>query len=82
MHLSSQHLKIETGRWARITPEQQTCTCTMGIQNEEYVMLTCPISQPLRQMKQMNYDGMSELFKHDILQLEEYCKQIFNLHRT
>ena len=37
--LSSHHLKIETGRWARIEAENRVCDCGGGIQDEHHVLL-------------------------------------------
>ena len=39
--LSSHHLKIETGRWARIDVENRVCECGNGIQDERHALLTC-----------------------------------------
>ena len=36
--LSSHHLKIETGRWARIEAENRVCDCGGGIQDEHHVL--------------------------------------------
>ena len=39
--LSSHHLKIETGRWARINVENRLCDCGKGIQDEPHVLFHC-----------------------------------------
>ena len=39
--LSSHHLKIETGRWARIDREDRICCCGNGIQDEKHVLFNC-----------------------------------------
>ena len=39
--LGSHHLKIETGRWARIEREDRVCDCGGGVQDEQHVLFTC-----------------------------------------
>ena len=39
--LSSHHLKVETGRWARIEAANRVCDCGNGIQDESHVLLHC-----------------------------------------
>ena len=46
--LSSHHLKIETGRWARIEVERRVCDCEGGIQNELHVLLKCAKTEEVR----------------------------------
>ena len=46
--LSSHHLRIETGRWARIAVEDRVCECGNGIQNEQHVLLSCPKTESER----------------------------------
>lgn len=47
MRLSSHRLRVETGRWARIPREQRRCPCGQ-VQDEEHVLLLCPLSDHLR----------------------------------
>ena len=78
----SHHLRSETGRWARIPPENRICQCRTGIQDEEHVLLRCPLSENLRQSHNIHYDHMPELFEHNTKQLAEYCYLILKLYRT
>ena len=45
--LGSHRLKIETGRWSRISRENRLCQCNEGIQSEEYVLLKCKLTEHL-----------------------------------
>ena len=47
--LSSHKLKIETGRWACIDPEERLCICG-SIQTEEHVLLDCVLTSHIRDM--------------------------------
>lgn len=83
LRVGSHYLRIETGRWSRTPPDQRTCSCNTGIQNEQHVLLECPRSHDLRRtMNLTNYRTLSELFKHEPIELAEYCKLILNLFRT
>ena len=48
--LSSHRLRIETGRWARIPPEDRLCQCGGAIQTEEHVLVSCPLVQHIRDL--------------------------------
>ena len=48
IRLGSHHLRVETGRWARIPHELRICPCSTGIQDEKHVLLSCPKSENLR----------------------------------
>ena len=84
LRLSSHYLRVETGRWSRIPLEDRLCQCQTGIQTEEHVLLRCPLSQTLQQLKiQCNY--VHELFNANCMNLSvtaEYCHLILNLYRT
>ena len=42
-------LRLETGRYERLSPEQRTCFyCTDCIESEEHVLLSCPVYDDLR----------------------------------
>ena len=51
--LSSHRLKIETGRWARIEPEDRLCMCGQ-IQTEEHVLLYCVLTDHIRDLSPSN----------------------------
>jgi len=78
----SHHLKIETGRWARIPTENRKCHCQTGIQDEEHVLLKCPLSKDLRQTFRINHTSLTDLYDHNIEDLAEYCYRILLLYRT
>lgn len=84
IRLGSHHLKIETGRWARIPAEDRTCPCGTGVQDESHVLLKCPDSQVLRIAYGFHtIHGIDELLlldEHKLL--AEYCRKILNLFRT
>ena len=46
--LSSHHLKIETGRWARIDVENRLCGCGSRVEDESHVLLDCPKTENVR----------------------------------
>ena len=47
MRLSSHNLAIETGRWARVAPDQRLCACG-AVQTEEHVICDCPYTGVIR----------------------------------
>ena len=49
LRASSHRLKVETGRWSRIPREQRLCTCGMGVQTEEHVLLECDLVTPIKE---------------------------------
>ena len=55
--LSSHHLKIETGRWARIAADDRICDCGQGVQDESHVLFACPKTASVRQRFGVN-DGV------------------------
>ena len=59
--LGSHHLKIETGRWARIEAENRVCNCGGGIQDEHHVLFTCQKTESERRKF-----GVNELENDDI----------------
>ena len=59
--LSSHRLRVEMGRWSRIPPEQRTCQCETGIQNEQHI-LVCPLTQDIRDKYGFGCNDLSSLF--------------------
>ena len=47
LRLVAHNLKVETGRWAHLPPEQRLCPCN-SIQTEEQVVCHCPLTLPIR----------------------------------
>ena len=41
LRLSFHRLRIETGRWARIPRDQQSCQCGLAAQTEKHVLTKC-----------------------------------------
>ena len=48
--VSSHHLKVETGRWARIEAANRTCDCGGGVQDESHVLFRCSKTDDIRRM--------------------------------
>ena len=79
LRLGSHHLKVETGRWARIPLERRLCSCG-DIQTETHVLLHCRNSQHLRW--HLQYQTISELFQGNTHEISKYCHDILTLYRT
>ena len=48
MRTSSHRLRIETGRWAKISREERLCKCGQDIGDEEHALTQCSLTQSLR----------------------------------
>ena len=76
LRLGSHRLRIETGRWSRISRENRLCSCEQ-IQTECHVLLSCPVTENLR--RQYPYLDFSELLTlmdgepHDVA---AFCFQV------
>ena len=75
--VSSHSLKIETGRWARIRPEDRVCDCDRGgVQDERHVVFDCSKTQDVRGKFGINdevYGSVSELMdNHDPSELVDF----------
>ena len=84
LRTSSHRLKIESGRWARIPRDLRLCSCG-EIQNEDHVLLRCPISQDLRSTFPLtaNYGSASQLLNAsypDIVNIGYFCTKILDLY--
>ena len=63
MRLSSHRLRIESGRWSRIPRERRVCPCDFtSLQNESHVLLSCPLSAPIRDQFLPPLMSVSEFF--------------------
>ena len=61
--LSSHNLKIETGRWSRISRENRKCICEMNaIQSEDHVALECPLTAELTISHNIVAESLEQLF--------------------
>ena len=84
LRTSSHRLKIESGRWTRIPRDLRLCSCG-EIQNEDHVLLRCPISQELRSTFPLtaNYGSASQLLNArypDIVNISYFCTKILDLY--
>ena len=85
VRLSSHRLKVETGRWARIPRDQRLCSCGQ-IQDEEHVLLKCPLSAHLRRdfWRSEQVDSLSQLFDFasdaDLCDLCTFCLNVMNIY--
>ena len=60
--LSSHRLRIETGRWSRIPRELRLCVCGDDIQNEEHVLLKCPMTNDIRKLYNISHTSIVSFF--------------------
>ena len=68
-------LRLETGRYERLSPEQRTCFfCTDYIESEEHVLLSCPVYDDLRLTVESviksgyaEYDSLTNCDKRNLL---------------
>ena len=62
-------LRLETGRYERLQPDQRTCfQCTDRIEYEEHVLLACPLYEDLRQVIENNLrSGFSNYDKISVI---------------
>ena len=59
--LSSHHLKIETGRWARLDVEDRVCGCGTGVQDESHVLLRCTKTEEIRRRFDIHVEKYNDL---------------------
>ena len=79
LRLSSHYLRVETGRWARLTREQRVCRCDKtSVQDEAHILLNCHITSSVR-AKYPEFSHMNscyELFSHEnVTRVALYCHQ-------
>jgi hypothetical protein len=84
LRLCSHHLKIETGRWARIDVEDRLCECGGGIQDESHVLLSCPKTEHIRAQFNVTQEEyatlgvlMDEMDVDDVVSFVYCCMKIF-----
>ena len=83
IRLGSHRLKIETGRWSRISRENRLCQCNEGIQSEEHVLLKCKLTEHLRtNSEEIKYcANIKELFKcENQSELAKLCYQVLRTY--
>ena len=74
LRLSSHRLRIETGRWSRIAPDQRLCNCG-EIQTEDHVLFHCPATANIRLTYHMNSQETfhSIMSSRDISEICAFC---------
>ena len=82
--LSSHHLKIETGRWARLAVEDRVCGCGTAIQDEPHVLLRCIKTKEVRRKFEVQVDEYNDLGDmmdsmdvHQLVPFVYNCMKIF-----
>ena len=83
LRLMSHNLKIETGRWNRTPRDARLCICSRNeVQDEEHVLLFCPLSRHLRDSyQQLNFSSIGELINGgDIGELYNYIFRVLELY--
>ena len=78
MRLSSHHLKIETGRWARIPRESRSCPCGDGIQSELHVLCDCKLTDHLRRNLVLNRQSPLEI-QDNAIDISKLCFECFKV---
>ena len=83
--LSSHHLKVETGRWARIEAANRVCDCGNGIQDESHVLFVCPKTESVREkfgVRDGVFRNIGELMNsmdiHVLIPFVYNCMKIFD----
>ena len=80
--VSSHSLKVETGRWSRIEPENRLCDCERGVQDEIHVLFDCARTEDIRDRYGINreaYRNIGDLMdQHDTLQLVDFVDECMN----
>ena len=71
IRLASHRLKIETGRWSRIPRERRLCTCG-DIQDEQHVLLKCPLTEHVRTYYNVQCSTMKDLMDLDPKIISEF----------
>ena len=77
--LSSHHLKIETGRWARIEREERVCGCGNGVQDEQHVLFWCPKTENERRNVELQDNNIGALMQEmDVQELVSFVHNCMN----
>ena len=83
--MSSHHLKVETGRWARIEAANRVCDCGNGIQDESHVLFVCPKTESVREkfgVRDGVFRNIGELMNsmdiHVLIPFVYNCMKIFD----
>lgn len=79
--LSSHNLKVETGRWGKVKPENRTCRCEAGgVQDENHVIFHCDLTECLRRKYEVRSRTLENIYKeHDD---ETLCNLFYDISKT
>ena len=82
--LSSHRHRIETGRWSRVAREDRLCQCETGIQDEQHVLLSCPLTETLRsRVPHMFLESLSGLMTlNSPIDVVKYCWEVLRKYNT
>ena len=57
------------------------CACSEEVQDEEHVLLECPLTEHIRQeYSHLNYSGMTALLNNEMFLLD-LCKVIYKIEK-
>jgi hypothetical protein len=78
--LIAHNLRIETGRWSRIPPEDRMCQCQTGVQSEKHVIEECPlVSHIWEKYRHVNFT-INNLLKCDTVEKVEAIYDVVNFY--
>ena len=75
--LSSHQLRVEVGRWSRTPADQRTCTCGLGVQNEQHIF-ECPIVEHIFNSSEKSYNTPEDIFDDTSLEDLQVLYQVLN----
>ena len=84
LRVMSHNLKVETGRWSRMTRINRVCQCDRrSVQDERHVLLECPLSEHVRlQYQMLPLESMSSLMKcNNVIDLCNFVRNILRIYR-
>ena len=80
----SHNLRVETGRWSRTPRELRVCHCSpVVVQDEEHVLIKCPLSQSKRQkFTSLNFTSMESLMSEEnhVVDLCMFIYEVISLY--
>ena len=83
LRVMSHNLKVETGRWSRMSRINRVCQCDRrSVQDDKHVLLECPLSANVRlQYQMLPLDSMSSLMKcNKVKDLCNFVKDILKIY--
>ena len=76
--LSSHQLRVEVGRWSRTPADQRTCTCGLGVQNEQHIF-ECPLVEHFfNNNNDKSYNTFADIFTDTSLEDLQILYQVLN----